>query len=1475
MSSILMTADGDTIETRKVDEYPSGNGDVDPDIEETSFFVENGGQWSEEILFASITDFGHVAFGNDFIIYNIVESHRKANGSEMSFQSSQMLMGTVIRIDLVESNGRGPCGTNIKDYPTNILMGKDPAGWGKNLRSYERIVFKDLWDGIDLEYYRKDGCLKYEYIISPGANPEKISFEPKGIVKAMIDGGELNLITSNGNSLKDGGLVTYHREDCQKPLYSSFEIRSDGTIGFRIEGRDPEKELVIDPVVYSTYIGGSFEELYCDMVMDGSGYCYITGPTSSFDFPTTPGSYSTTLTDFEDGIVMKIKPDGSSPSYSTYIGGSGWDNICTIDIDESGNAFIAGYSDSVDFPTTRGAFNETKNESHPDIVFSKLDSTGSSLLYSTYIGGNGTDIISGKGTIKVDDSGRAHILGGSCSHKFPVTDDAFDKENTVVGGGDEERFRCTQKMVLICLDPVRNDLVYSTFLGGSLWEDGFALDIQGGYDFIAGTTESDDYPVTSGAFDTSINSFRDICVTKFDISSSSLIYSTYVGGTGFHSCNDIEVDDSGRAFIIGETNSNDFPVTDDAYSETMYGFSDIYLTALDSSGSSLYFSTFLGGAYHEWARGIFIRPDGSLLVTGSTNSDDFPSTVSHKTDTTETDWDMFVVLFDPENQELPYSTIIGGSAGRFGNPEDVGQVIYHLEDRRVVVSGYSQSTDFPMTTDSWDNQMDGGSDLFLLNLDLSTQPGQPRNYSLEQGDGYLNLSWDEPLFDGGMNLLGFRIYKGEEPDNLLPMDVLVEDGFLNDTDLVIGTRYYYSVRAENPIGEGKSTEILNSLAVSSPTPPQFFQVFKGNEWVRMSWEPPVSDGYFEIQGYRIYKSSNTNGSEIIEVYAGRDQYLDNEVLNGVPYRYAITAYNRIGESQSSKEVSVMPQGEPMAPSNVTISNGTTGIFLKWDPPEDIGGSPILFYKVAIGIEREGILHWRYINTPTSEYVDNLVEIGNTYHYRVSAVNSIGESSQTETKSGTCLSEPTEPHSLMITEGDSNIILSWLEPDSSGGTDILGYHLFRSSEGNDFEFIKELDHGTQFFKDTGLTNGIVYTYRVSAFNIHGNSTLSDPVDGTPSDIPDGPLDPVAIQGTGFIELIWNLSENNGGSPVTEHQIWRGESGKDMIRIGRVWPGNKTFMDPDVIPGVSYSYRIRSRNRMGLSDSDDSIEVVALGLPGSPVDVSFEHEDGKILISWKDPLSNGGSPIIGYRICRKKSDNTDLIALGEVDSGILNFEDETVSNGTYYQYSISTLTGIGESKTVWSESVKSKGIPGSPRSLNIDIDGIIVLIQWSPPLEDGGSEVLLFRIYRIHEGEEPVMIGVAESTARSFIDDEEKESGEYRYIVVSVNEIGESDRTTSSDIELKKRDVEEDGFLKENIGLLITIPLILVLLVVVILMQVGRKRQGNAQVPSSFIGVNDSVTDDGEMLYAEDGFSNEVSGGVSEIAQYEPRYEERQY
>jgi Beta-propeller repeat len=548
----------------------------------------------------------------------------------------------------------------------NFLLGQDPHLWRTGLRTLRQILYSKLYPGIDLLYSGTKGRVKSEYRVAPGARPNDIrvhystdlSIDASGRLHAADlteDAPEIYQDTPSGR-ISVGG---------------RYRLLGPRTMAFEVDAYDASLPLVIDPVIsyatymggtglgavtgvaidsagdlyaagwtealnfpialaaqaasgggvdafvlklnptgttllYATYIGGSGDDRAAAIAVNTSGQAYVTGSTASPNFPLLL-PLRARLGGSKTAFVLKLNTTGNQLLYSTYLGGTNFDVGTAIAVDASGNAYIAGDTQSLNFPIAGGV--QAALGGGTDAFVTKLTAAGA-LSYSTYLGGAANDH---SGGIAVDSTGAAYVTGGTFSTNFPL---AAAIQTTNHGGQDA---------FLSKLSATGAALSYSTYLGGSgATEQANAIAVDSaGNAYLTGSTNSMDFPVTVGVLQTQFEGVSDAFVLKVNPAGAALVYSTYLGGTDFDTAWGIGIDGSGNAYVAGSTQSGDFPQTN-AVQAAFGGFADAFVSKLNATGNALAFSTWFGGSGSDVANALAVDSSGNMYLGGQTNSVNLP-----------------------------------------------------------------------------------------------------------------------------------------------------------------------------------------------------------------------------------------------------------------------------------------------------------------------------------------------------------------------------------------------------------------------------------------------------------------------------------------------------------------------------------------------------------------------------------------------------------------------------------------------------------------------------------------------------------------------------------------------------------------------------------------------------------------------------------------------------------------------------------
>ncbi|HEV8687592.1 MAG TPA: hypothetical protein VGQ84_09965 [Gaiellaceae bacterium] len=582
----------------------------------------------------------------------------------------------------------------------NFVFGNDPKRWRSNVPSYGSLLYRGLYDGVDVRVREDLGRLEYDVLLAPGADLDQVVIGAAGTTGLRIAHDGALLLRTRAGPLRQAAPAAWEvlPGGSKRRVASRFRLLGAQRFGLEVPARDPARALVIDPgldwatylggagdesveglvmtsdgtgdvvlagqtaspdfphtngnltpvgwvpyvarvnstgtaLVYATFFGGSFNHSVNDVALDAANRPVVVGDTNSLDFPTTPGAYDRTpgngISGDYDAYAIKFDAAGG-PLFGTYLAGSpnaGWEQARAAGFDAAGGVIVAGFTTAADFPTTVGAYDRTL--ASKDIFVSRLDPTGSTLTYSTFLGGEaGDDVFD----MAVDGQGFVTLTGQTSSTTFPWTADAFDPSYNAYGDAFVTRLKLEGAGAA--------DLKYSTFLGGAQYVeagDGIAVDpANPSLVTVSGFTRSGDFPTTLGVLlrthfapvDTTMG-----FVARFSFPTAgggSLQWSTFYGAPGNQTADDVVVDSTGAAIIVGGTAANNPPTTERAYDripgERGLGKADAYVARISADGSRVLYSTLLGGSNGDWAGNVVSAGGTSVVIAGLTNATDFPVT---------------------------------------------------------------------------------------------------------------------------------------------------------------------------------------------------------------------------------------------------------------------------------------------------------------------------------------------------------------------------------------------------------------------------------------------------------------------------------------------------------------------------------------------------------------------------------------------------------------------------------------------------------------------------------------------------------------------------------------------------------------------------------------------------------------------------------------------------------------------------------
>jgi len=690
---------------------------------------------------------------------------------------SGKISSCAVRMQFVNANAQSPiCGDAEQSGKINYLIGNDPAQWRTGVATFAQVRVEQLYPGISLIYYGNQQQLEYDFTIAPHADPQKVAIRFAGVDKISISPrGELILTIGKDEVRQPKPLLYQTVNGANEEVSGGYKIVDARTVAFDIGKYNHALPLVIDPILsYSTYFGGNAGEIPRAISLDTNGAIYIAGETFSMqltNWPVPPGAYQTNYhggTYAGDAFVAKFDNLGTNLIYLTYLGGSGDDAAYGIAVDGDNNAYITGATSSPDFPTTNaipgyanigGQIDKNVGIDPADAFVTKLNSGGSNLIYSTYLGGNSSDAAY---SIVLDASDNAYVTGFTFSTNFPTTPNALQKHLACPNS-----FYNNANAFVTEISAYGTNLIYSSYFGGTNFDEGKGIAVDhSNCVYVAGFTASTNFPTTNALVQQLIltngvgtnqifitnyiwngyllNGSTNAFIAKFTPSCTNLVYSTYLGGMNSDVANGIAVDGLGNAYVTGSTTSTNFPNTvgfvPNYLANNLYGYTvttNAFLTQIQWNGTNAMvgYSALFGGNTSDAGYGVAVDSSGTAFVVGTTSSTNFPTfnTSGFLRATNSGGNDVFVIAFNTNASGLFYSTCLGGLS------DDSGYGIALDPADNAYIVGQTASTNFP-TLDARQTTLNGTTNAFLAKI-LLQQPA----LILINGSSNATLAW--PAFE--------------------------------------------------------------------------------------------------------------------------------------------------------------------------------------------------------------------------------------------------------------------------------------------------------------------------------------------------------------------------------------------------------------------------------------------------------------------------------------------------------------------------------------------------------------------------------------------------------------------------------------------------------------------------------------------------------------------------------------------------------
>lgn len=667
------------------------------------YFVENVGQFSPGVYFQATGQTSTIWLTEEGLWLTVVEQRSENNPAPLPPHTPTPVRRVNLKLTFRGANWSQPEAFDPLSVQVSYFRGNDPAAWRPDVPVWRGVRYVDWYPGLDLELVSENSQVIPRLLCESNCQLAlaQVWLRVEGSDHlTLVEGNQLLVSTAVGDFTLPLLAVTAAGENLAipSPVIEDQEILAPYAAA---PGGPPAAPPVAPSLFYSTFLGGGDYEDGRAVAVDAAGSAYVTGMVSVPEFVPVIGELAEGQGN--DVLIAKLGPAGVNLAYVVFIGGSGSEQGYDVAVDNEGRAVLTGFTDSTDFPVTAGAFDIDHNGGVYDVFVLRLNWLGNSLLYSTYLGGNGYDYGYG---LTVGGAGRVYVTGYTESTDFPTTLGAFDTTHN----GEQDVF-------VTHLTPAGSDLAYSTFVGAEELDFGndIILDNEGNTT-ITGYTFSDNFPTTGDAFDTTYNGDADAFVLRLNDLGIELVYSSFLGGSDWDLAVALVGDDAQNAYVTGYTLSPNFPVTEGAFDTTYNGTNDLFIAKVEPSGRFLDYATFLGGSGYDNGNGITLDDNNQVLLVGQTDSNDFPITADAFDPTHNGDYDAVITWLNADGRQLIYSTYLGGSVS------DYGRDVVLENNGRAIITGWTYSADFPTTAGAYDPIYGGGGDVLITSLDLGLAP---------------------------------------------------------------------------------------------------------------------------------------------------------------------------------------------------------------------------------------------------------------------------------------------------------------------------------------------------------------------------------------------------------------------------------------------------------------------------------------------------------------------------------------------------------------------------------------------------------------------------------------------------------------------------------------------------------------------------------------------------------------------------------
>jgi fibronectin type 3 domain-containing protein len=718
----------------------------------------------------------------------------------------------------------------------------------------------------------------------------------------------------------------------------------------------------------------------------------------------------------------------------------------------------------------------------------------------------------------------------------------------------------------------------------------------------------------------------------------------------------------------------------------------------------------------------------------------------------------------------------------------------YFSSHALNVSAYTGgTTHFRYRFDSIDGVANTGKGWLLDAVEVTGRavlPSVPQAFAVTSGPsgGQLSLAWSPPSNDGGPDLLQYRIFRGTTPTSLTHLtNVSASTTSFVDSSLGNAVTFYYAVAAENSVGVGPATPAQAATTFNVPSAPQSLTAARGPSegQIQLDWDAPASDGGCQLDAWRIYAGPSSGSLTLLdEVWgegdAGPPGYTDEGLADGQVRFYAVAAVNCAGQSPPSNEASAAAPEPPSPPLNLTAETGPTqgAVTLTWDPPAADGGCAVEGYGIWNGTTSGSLTLMDELGPSVFSYVHEGLPPGQAQFYGVDAINCAGESNLSDEVSALAGAIPTAPSNFTVTAGPGagELSLDWDAPPSPGSCPIEAYGIILGPDGEGGIIDTLAANATQYLV-SGLGNGVTRHYQVVASNCIEYGAASPEEGATTFELPGQPQTVAAEAGPGAgeITLRWEPPTSDGGTPITEYRIYRGLEAANLSLHDAT--SATDYLDVGLDHGTTFHYEVAAVNLVGEGAPTATVNATTFDAPTAVLDLSATAGPGagQISLTWQPPLSDGGTPLTGYRVYRS-FDGGPFTWADSTPPEQTDYLDETLVDGAAYCYQIVAENSFAEGPPSLAACANTFDVPSSPQDLVASpgpAPGQITL-TWAAPASDGGTPITSYQVYQITETH--TQVGLANASTFTFVHDGLQPGQTNHYTVSAANLVGEGPETS---------------------------------------------------------------------------------------------------